>query len=469
MRFFATMVMVIAVSACESIEVHGEGPGRALYSTIVGQVEMTSPGLENALDMRLAALDAQLRVIALEIATLPETNVDVSASLDPFFLKKEIFEAYLIELIEAMPPGITERELEAILRSVFGDGLYGEISIANADSLIDEFMRALCKAVPTICQSPDKPFLTEEDLRRVIGSWQAAVEDKESGAAWLMFDQLVSEFLTQYGSEDANANLASQVSKLSEDFKRIVRYEQTHHWYYRYLRWLASNPILVLLPISIGVAIWGYQLNASHTRKKAALEIIEKSQSDPFYKTNVVTFTRFIPRVTDDGDFEKAQRLFVSLNSNLAPTELRDRIVWHLNEFEIAAIGIKNDIIDEQIYSDWIRSYYLKTWEYAEPFIHVYRQRAAEPNTPGYKEQVFCEFEALVRKWGGTIRYTKENWEKGTLPRHLAYDVNQLNQDCNDLIEPVLDGRRDLLPTWKINDGRPFESRTNNINKSENE
>lgn len=65
-----------------------------------------------------------------------------------------------------------------------------------------------------------------------------------------------------------------------------------------------------------------------------------------------------------------------------------------LNDYELIAIGISKDIIDEDVYKTWFRGSLLKDWTAAAPFV---RQIRASENNP----KIYIELETLAVRWGG--------------------------------------------------------------------
>ena len=51
------------------------------------------------------------------------------------------------------------------------------------------------------------------------------------------------------------------------------------------------------------------------------------------------------------------------------PKEEALKISTFLNYFEVVAIGIRRGALDRQIYADWFRSVYVRTWRDAESFV----------------------------------------------------------------------------------------------------
>jgi hypothetical protein len=58
----------------------------------------------------------------------------------------------------------------------------------------------------------------------------------------------------------------------------------------------------------------------------------------------------------------------------------------------LIAVAINRGVVDEQFYSEWMRSSYTTAWDQARPYVRVVRV--------GDKAS-FVQFEKLARKWGG--------------------------------------------------------------------
>jgi hypothetical protein len=77
---------------------------------------------------------------------------------------------------------------------------------------------------------------------------------------------------------------------------------------------------------------------------------------------------------------------------NGQPKEEALEISTFLNYFEIVAIGIRRGALDRQIYADWFRGVYIRTWRDAESFIVEWRnQRKAH--------RAYIEFQRLASEW----------------------------------------------------------------------
>lgn len=67
-----------------------------------------------------------------------------------------------------------------------------------------------------------------------------------------------------------------------------------------------------------------------------------------------------------------------------------------LNNFEIAAIGIRQGIIDESIYELWYRNVIVAMWKRARPFVIEARKARTD--------ELFKQFQELAEKWEPSLK-----------------------------------------------------------------
>jgi len=85
-----------------------------------------------------------------------------------------------------------------------------------------------------------------------------------------------------------------------------------------------------------------------------------------------------------------------------------DAISAMLNDYELMAIGVRNGVLDEELYRDFCRSIVLDHWEQARPFVEEIR--GLRDN-----QHIFLEFEALAVQWGNKRCYEGKKAERVVL------------------------------------------------------
>lgn len=109
------------------------------------------------------------------------------------------------------------------------------------------------------------------------------------------------------------------------------------------------TPVIILG--SVCVAILGVPSARASVRRKATLDMIEKTESTPHYREFHAAFA-----------YHRRQSSFSRLHD---PTEEKDKqerqkILDYLNHYEIIAIGIRHDILDAKIYRSWMQGPFIR-------------------------------------------------------------------------------------------------------------
>lgn len=145
----------------------------------------------------------------------------------------------------------------------------------------------------------------------------------------------------------------------------------------------------VIIVSALG-ALWGVLVTRATTRRRATLDIIEKTESTEYYQKNFAVYLRY-------RDGERAV-----LHDPKTPEAESDRKAFldFLNHYEIIAIGIEQGILDEQFYKDWMRSALVRHWNIASDFIQ--RERWKHDPATGlwsYSGKLFEKFQNLATAW----------------------------------------------------------------------
>lgn len=139
--------------------------------------------------------------------------------------------------------------------------------------------------------------------------------------------------------------------------------------------------------VAAGAAgIWAYfQIRANRriARERATLDLLTKREWDKDYLQHKATFNRL-------RDAEGGLAKWICnehRNSDEANT-----IRYIFNDYELTALGIAHDVIDETIYADWFRGSMLRDFRAAEPAIRAAR-------TLVNNDKLYIKWEALAGKW----------------------------------------------------------------------
>lgn len=63
-----------------------------------------------------------------------------------------------------------------------------------------------------------------------------------------------------------------------------------------------------------------------------------------------------------------------------------------LNDYELIAVGIREGILDEDLYKRWFKTAFLKDWEAARPFVNAVRVLAKS-------DAIFSEADWMASRW----------------------------------------------------------------------
>ncbi|MEO1641561.1 MAG: DUF4760 domain-containing protein [Pseudomonadota bacterium] len=127
--------------------------------------------------------------------------------------------------------------------------------------------------------------------------------------------------------------------------------------------------------------------NQAIARKRATLDLIERSESTDFYLSVYSTFREVL---TSEGGFDAITDPKVPILQ-----EQRRKVIAFLNTYELIAIGIEDGILDEELYKKYMRGTVVRHWYGAKPFVEHLRRSTNDSKAP----KAFVEFEGLATKW----------------------------------------------------------------------
>ncbi|WP_415919409.1 DUF4760 domain-containing protein [Tateyamaria sp. SN6-1] len=161
----------------------------------------------------------------------------------------------------------------------------------------------------------------------------------------------------------------------------------------------ASNSFWWVSPLVIGlsacaaafISIRSIAANKEVARKRATLDMIERTETTEHYQSLYKAFTDVRK---DEGGFEQLKTV-----TNPQLLEQRRKVIAYLNHYELMAIGIRKGILDEAVYADFMRSTVVRDWHAAEDFITHIRTPTPDSGSDVPSNNAFSEFQALAAKW----------------------------------------------------------------------
>lgn len=138
------------------------------------------------------------------------------------------------------------------------------------------------------------------------------------------------------------------------------------------------SPIAIL--VAACLAFYNHQRTAA---RRAALEFVSKTQLQSQEWTDLNRNYR---------ELQTSGKLLSTLSKDHGDPVLANRICLFLNHFELVAVAIKHNIIDKNLYAEWFKGSYVKTWNETNPFVAELRRKSGN-------SRVFIEFEALAKEW----------------------------------------------------------------------
>lgn len=150
------------------------------------------------------------------------------------------------------------------------------------------------------------------------------------------------------------------------------------------------GPLAILF--SALIALMAINANKKLARRRATLDIIEKSESNAHYLKTIAAFQRCLKA----GLFKENSQIFEDEYAE----DLR-LVQQYLNHYELIAIGIKNKIIDEKLYKYWLRTVFVNDWVCVQKTVQARRYGKGKKNTSStnYDDKIFCEYNQLAKKW----------------------------------------------------------------------
>lgn len=154
-------------------------------------------------------------------------------------------------------------------------------------------------------------------------------------------------------------------------------------WIIEYGPLISAGAILISAGVATRIARVNIREQRKISRRRATLDLLSRNEWD--------------------GDYLIARNEFVRLKNGSTGLEFWTAkehedspqigiIRSVLNDYELIAIGIEEDILDEELYKKWFKSAYIKDYDLSADAIAALRERLGVP-------AIYKNFEALAKKW----------------------------------------------------------------------
>ena len=228
-----------------------------------------------------------------------------------------------------------------------------------------------------------------------------------------------------------------------------------------YSPWLAPGAIVVSATVAIVIAIVTIWTNRVIARKRATLDLIVKSEAEKHFQdiytkyvivrdefpegimsVSTVLEKLFLIHESDDG---------ITLKSIASEKEIENfkAVQYYLNYHELIAVGIKNKILDERFYRDWMQRSFIGSWFDCKEFVLLWRKL-------GNNKKYFVNLEFFAEKW-------QNGWLSWKLVR-MRYRVRWVSVHCTEALSPS----RPMLPPTFVPRQSPSGSFKETLSPSDN-
>jgi Domain of unknown function (DUF4760) len=157
--------------------------------------------------------------------------------------------------------------------------------------------------------------------------------------------------------------------------------------------WVALVGLAVIM-VSVVVAWQSLKAAKASAAKRATLDMIEKAESTPYYHELYLNFA-----------YHCRQKSLSSLHDAKEERDRKERqqVVSYLNHYKIVSIGIKEGILDENYYKEWMKGYFISDWNDASDFIQGLRWKWKENLRKWeYHPEIYKNYQTVACKWGNS-------------------------------------------------------------------
>lgn len=172
---------------------------------------------------------------------------------------------------------------------------------------------------------------------------------------------------------------------------RMVEVPRAQPWYIPYL-----SPSVTLLAATVAsiIAVVALRNTRSVARQKATLDLIEKRESTEHYRDLSRTFF----------ELQKGPGFLHLVAPSETDRPLRKKVFDYLNHYEMIAIGLRQNILDEKIYRAWMEGAFVRDWNAAADFIQRERWKIDEEGQWHYRDSIYQNYGHIARRWSREAR-----------------------------------------------------------------
>ena len=161
-----------------------------------------------------------------------------------------------------------------------------------------------------------------------------------------------------------------------------------------YIPYLAPGVTLLAATVASIIAVVALRNTRSVARQKATLDLIEKRESPEHYRDLSRTFF----------ELQKGRGFMHLVAPIEADRPTRKKVFDYLNHYEIIAIGLRQDILDEKIYRAWMEGAFVRDWNAAADFIQRERWKCDEQGRWSYRASIYENYEHVAQQWSKEAR-----------------------------------------------------------------
>ena len=133
------------------------------------------------------------------------------------------------------------------------------------------------------------------------------------------------------------------------------------------------------------------------------LDMIEKVESTPHYRAMHAVFS-----------YRRQNDSYGKLHNPKDEKDKADRqsILDYLNHYELVSIGIRKNILDAEIYKEWMSGPFIRDWNAASDFIQRERWKWDEAGGKwSYRNSLFENYQATATDWSAEARILSASLE----------------------------------------------------------
>lgn len=125
-------------------------------------------------------------------------------------------------------------------------------------------------------------------------------------------------------------------------------------------------------------------------RNKATLDLIEKKESTEHYRA-----------INDIFSTLRLGKGFTHLNDPQTDPERKERqaVIDYLNHYEMVAIGIRDELLDAQLYRAWMEGAFVRDWNAAAQWVQRERWKYEKDRGWTYRASILQNYQDAACQW----------------------------------------------------------------------